>query len=105
MKITDILFIIVWMLIMILIVIVSIKTFKAKQLNHLPTYDYPLKEVYFEITEIKSVSFEDIIVEYTAVIYFFKKPNANNFVYNEYKFYDKKDKYSIGNKLYLTKKQ
>ena len=105
MKTTDILFIIVWMLIMILTVIVLIKTFKAKPLNHLPTYDYPLKEVYFEITEIKSVLIEDVVVEYTAVVSFFKKPNAKHFVYNEYKFYDKKDKYSIGDKLYLTKKQ
>lgn len=83
-------------------IIIWIKILEIKQLNHLPTFDYSFNEVCFEITNIKSTMFN--IVEYTAVVSFFKKPNAKHFVYNEYKFYDKKDKYSIGDKLYLTKK-
>ena len=104
MKTADILSIIVWTLIIIEIIIISVLAFRTKQLNHLPTYDYSFEEVYFEITEIKSVSFGYAVVEYTAVVSFFKKPNAKHFVYNEYKFYDKKDKYSIGDKLYFNKK-
>lgn len=105
MKTADILYVIVLIILSIEIIIVSIKAFKKIQLNHLPTYNYALEEVYFEITEIKFVSFGYAIAEYTAIVSFFKKPNAKHFVYNEYKFYDKKDKYSIGDKLYLSKKQ
>ena len=102
---TEILIVILSVVIFIEWIMILAAILKSKPLNHLPTYNYPLEEVYFEITEIKSISFGYDIVEYTAIVSFFKKPNAKNFVYNEYKFYDKKDKYQIGNKLYLNKKQ
>lgn len=100
---TDVLFIIIWMLIMILIIIVLIKAFKARQLNHIPRFNYPFEEVCFEISNIKYITRN--VVEYTAIVCFFKKPNAKHFVYDEYHFYDAKDKYNIGDKLYLNKRQ
>ena len=103
MKTTDILFIIIWMLIMILIIILSIRKFKPKQLNHIPRFNHPFEEVCFEINNIKYIT--QNVVEYTAIICFFKKPNDKGFVYDEYRFYDTKNKYNIGDKLYLTKKQ
>ena len=103
MKTSDILLVIVWALILIEIIVISIYMFKTRQFNHLPTFDYPLTEVYFEVTNIKSIMFN--VVEYTITVSFFRKSNCRQFIYDKYKFYDKKDKYSIGDKLYLTKKQ
>lgn len=103
MKTVDIVLIILWTLITIEVIIISIQAFKARQLNHLPTYNHPFEEVCFEIKNIKHIMFD--VVEYTVIICFFKKPNNKCFVYNEYHFYDRKDKYNIGDKLYLNKKQ
>lgn len=89
-------------MILIEIIIVSIKAFKRRQLNHLPRFNHPFEEVCFEINNIRYIEMD--VVEYTAIIWFFKKPNCKHFVYNEYKFYDRKDKYNIGDKLYLNKK-
>ena len=75
---------------------------KERSLNHLPRFDYPLEEVCFKINNIKYI--ERDVVEYTASVGFFKKPNAKRFIYYEYKFYDRKDKYNIEDKLYLNKK-
>lgn len=102
MKTIEIICIIIWSIVLIEIIIVSIKVFRKKYLNHLPTFNYPLEDVCFEINNIKQVMFN--VVEYTAVISFFKKPHSKGFVYNEYRFYDRKDKYNIGDKLYLNKK-
>ena len=57
------------------IIILSIKAFEKRQLNHLPTYNHSFKEVYFEINNIKYI--EHDIVEYTAIISFFKKQIVN----------------------------
>lgn len=103
MEATNIIFTIFWIIMVIEIIILSIKAFKKRQLNHLPTHNHPFKEICFEITEIKSVS-SGVIVEYTAVISFFKKANCKHFIYDEYKFYDEKDKYNIGDRLYLNKR-
>lgn len=83
-------------------IIMLIKTLEIKQFNHLPTYDNPFKEAYFEITNIRLIEYN--VAEYTTVVSFFKKSNNKKFVYDKYHFYDRKDKYNIGDKLYLNKK-
>jgi hypothetical protein len=103
MKTTDILFIILWTSIIIEIILILVPIFRTRQLNHIPRFNYPFEEVCFEITNIKYITRN--VVEYTAVVCFFKKPNAKHFIYNEYRFYDAKYKYNIGEKLYLNKKQ
>lgn len=102
MKTTDILFIVIWTLIIISIVVLLIKTFKIKQLNHIPRFNYPFEEVCFEISNIKYIGRN--VVKYTAVVCYFEKPNNKGFIFNKYYFYDAKYKYNIGDKLYLNKR-
>lgn len=99
---TDVLFTILWISMMIEIILFSTKALKTRQLNHIPRFNYPFEEVCFEITNIKYIARN--VVEYTAVVCFFKKP-GKQFVYDEYHFYDIKYKYNIGDKLYLNKRQ
>lgn len=103
MKTVDIILVILWTLITIEVIIISIQIFKGKQLNHLFTNNHTFEEVCFEITNIRYITHN--FVEYTATVHFFKKPNAKHFVYDEYRFYDIKYKYNIGDKLYLNKRQ
>lgn len=104
MKGENILAVVIWTFIAIEVVVFLVKAFKKPRFNSFypNNNNYYFKEVCFEISNIKYI--EHDIVEYTAIISFFKKENCKQFVYNEYRFYDKKDKYNIGDKLYLNKK-
>ncbi len=104
MKTTELIVIIIWIIVIIelFIYIITNISGKTKLLNHYPTYRYPYEESYFIV---KNIEYIDIgICKYTLTVQFFKKENAKKWIYHKFYLYDKKDKYNIGDKLYLNKK-
>lgn len=105
MKPVDILLIIIWIAIAIEI-IVFLTTFIVEQgrlLNHRPTYRYPYEEPCFIV---KNIEYVDVAIsKYTLTVSFFKKENLRSWTSHKFYLYDKHDKYNVGDKLYLNKKQ